>query len=307
MCTIKEGNRPMDHLQAIRIFARVVETGSFTRAALSLDMPNTTVSKWVRSLEAHLGVKLLERSTRRVTVTTDGAAYYERTRFLLSELDDVEATLGRAHGSPRGALRIDTGGSVASNILIPALPSFRATYPDIQLLLSVTDRTADLIAENIDCAVRSTANDPALVTQRVGTLRWATIHGRSSMTAIRWSGTFRQAVVLSTRLDSHAVPNGSPWTVCATTSWSAKATRILRLRLQVSASSRHSNSWGSRRSRAANSFPSSPSGIPSRSTFMSRIRRAVDSARKCWYSSIGLKRSSLRWVPRVVLDPTLGN
>ncbi|SAK85584.1 LysR family transcriptional regulator [Caballeronia arationis] len=165
----------MDHLQAIRIFARVVETGSFTRAALSLDMPNTTVSKWVRSLEAHLGVKLLERSTRRVTVTTDGAAYYERTRFLLSELDDVEATLGRAHGSPRGALRIDTGGSVASNILIPALPSFRATYPDIQLLLSVTDRTADLIAENIDCAVRSTANDPALVTQRVGTLRWATV------------------------------------------------------------------------------------------------------------------------------------
>jgi DNA-binding transcriptional LysR family regulator len=140
MCTINEGNRPMDHLQAIRIFARVVETGSFTRAALSLDMPNTTVSKWVRSLEAHLGVKLLERSTRRVTVTTDGAAYYERTRFLLSELDDVEATLGRAHGSPRGALRIDTGGSVASNILIPALPSFRATYPDIQLLLSVTDR-----------------------------------------------------------------------------------------------------------------------------------------------------------------------
>lgn len=165
----------MDHLQAIRIFARVVETGSFTQAAQSLDMPNTTVSKWVRSLEAHLGVKLLERSTRRVTVTNDGAAYYERTRFLLGELDDIEATLGREHRSPRGALRIDTGGSVASGILIPALPSFRARYPDIQLQLSVTDRTADLIAENIDCAVRSTADDPALVTQRVGSLDWATV------------------------------------------------------------------------------------------------------------------------------------
>jgi DNA-binding transcriptional LysR family regulator len=164
----------MDHLQAIRIFARVVETGSFTQAAQSLEMPNTTVSKWVRSLETHLGVKLLERSTRRVTVTTDGAAYYERTRFLLSELDDIEATLGRAHGNPRGLLRVDTGGSTASGLLIPALPSFRARYPDIQLHLSVTDRTADLIAENIDCAIRSTATDPALVTQRIGTMRWAT-------------------------------------------------------------------------------------------------------------------------------------
>jgi DNA-binding transcriptional LysR family regulator len=164
----------MDHLQAIRIFARVVETGSFTQAARSLDMPNTTVSKWVRSLEVHLGIKLLERSTRRVTVTTDGAAYYERTRFLLSELDDIEATLGRAHGSPRGLLRIDTGGAVASGLLIPALPSFRAKYPDIQLHLSVTDRTVDLIAENIDCAIRSTATDPALVSQSIGTMRWAT-------------------------------------------------------------------------------------------------------------------------------------
>ncbi|SAL74926.1 LysR family transcriptional regulator [Caballeronia terrestris] len=164
----------MDHLQAIRIFARVVETGSFTQAAQSLAMPNTTVSKWMRSLEAHLGVKLLERNTRRVTVTTDGAAYYERTRFLLSELDDVEATLGRAHGSPRGPLRIDTGGSIASGMLIPALPSFREQYPGIQLQLSVTDRTADLIAENIDCAIRSTANDPALVTQSIGMLRWTT-------------------------------------------------------------------------------------------------------------------------------------
>lgn len=164
----------MDHLQAIRIFARVVETGSFTQAAQSLAMPNTTVSKWVRSLETHLGVKLLERNTRRVTVTTDGAAYYERTRFLLSELDDIEATLGRAHGSPRGPLRIDTGGSIASGLLIPALPSFREQYPGIQLQLSVTDRTADLIAENIDCAIRSTANDPALVTQSIGTLRWTT-------------------------------------------------------------------------------------------------------------------------------------
>ena len=164
----------MDHLQAIRIFARVVETGSFTRAAGSLDVPNATVSKWVRSLETHLGVKLLERTTRSVTVTTDGAAYYERTRHLLSELDDIEATLGRSQAGPRGALRIDTGGAVASAILIPALPAFRARYPDIQVRLSVTDRTADLIAENIDCAIRSTSDDPDLVTHSIGSLGWTT-------------------------------------------------------------------------------------------------------------------------------------
>jgi DNA-binding transcriptional LysR family regulator len=164
----------MDHLQAIRIFARVVETGSFTQASQSLSVPPATVSKWVRSLETHLGVKLLERTTRSVTVTTDGAAYYERTRHLLSELDDVEATLGRAQGSPRGSLRIDTGGAVASAILIPALPAFHARYPDIQVRLSATDRTADLISENIDCAIRNTQDDPDLVSVAIGKLRWTT-------------------------------------------------------------------------------------------------------------------------------------
>ncbi|MCX4163658.1 MULTISPECIES: LysR family transcriptional regulator [Paraburkholderia] len=164
----------MDHLQAIRIFTRVVETGGFGRAALSLKMPNATVSKWIKSLEMHLGVKLLERSTRSVSVTTDGAAYYERTRHLLSELDDIEATLGRAQANPRGALRVDMGGSTASGILVPALPAFRERYPDIQVQLSVTDRTVDLIAENIDCAIRSTADDPGLVTRRIGTLAWTT-------------------------------------------------------------------------------------------------------------------------------------
>jgi DNA-binding transcriptional LysR family regulator len=164
----------MDHLQAIRIFARVVETGGFSRAAQSLQMPNATVSKWVKTLEDHLGVKLLERSTRSVNVTTEGVAYYERTRPLLTELDDIEATLGRDRASPRGVLRVDSGGSTASGILIPALPEFCARYPDIQVRLSVTDRTADLIAENIDCAIRSTADDPALVTHAIGKLRWTT-------------------------------------------------------------------------------------------------------------------------------------
>ena len=164
----------MDHLQAIRIFARVVETGGFGRAALSLDMPNATVSKWIKSLETHLGVRLLERNTRSVSVTTDGAAYYERTRHLLMELDDIEATLGRSQGSPRGTLRVDAGGALASGIIVPRLPAFFARFPDIQVRLGVTDRTVDFIAENVDCGIRSSADDPALVTRQIGVLAWTT-------------------------------------------------------------------------------------------------------------------------------------
>jgi len=164
----------LDHLQAIRVFCRVVETGAFNRAALSLQMPNATVSKWVRSLEEHLGVPLLERSTRRVQVTNEGTAYYERMRQLLAELDDVESTLGRTHANPRGRLRVDTGGSTASGILIPELPEFRGRYPDIHVEIGVTDRVVDVIGENIDCAIRSTASDVSLIAHRVGKLRWTT-------------------------------------------------------------------------------------------------------------------------------------
>jgi DNA-binding transcriptional LysR family regulator len=162
----------MDHMQAIRAFARVVETGGFTRAADSLQMPTATVSKQIQQLESHLGVKLLERTTRRVRVTSDGAAYHDRLRHLLAELDEIETSLGRAQSKPRGLLRIDTGGSTASKILIPALAEFQARYPDIQLQLGVTDRTVDLISENIDCAIRSTAQDPALIARRIGLLPW---------------------------------------------------------------------------------------------------------------------------------------
>lgn len=164
----------MDHLQAIRAFVRVVEAGSFIRASESLQIPYATLSKSIQALEKRLRVKLLERTTRRVSVTEDGAAYYQRMRQLLDELDDVEATLGRAHASPRGRLRVDTGGSVASGILIPALQTFCTRYPDIDIQLGVTDRTLDLIGENIDCAIRSSANDPAMVAHRIGALEWTT-------------------------------------------------------------------------------------------------------------------------------------
>ena len=171
---MRYGRRVIDHMQAIRAFVRIVEIGGFTRAAESLQIPNATLSKQIQQLEKHLGVKLLERTTRRVHVTGEGSAYYDRIRHLLTELDEIETTLGHAKCAPRGRLRVDSGGSTASALLIPALPEFQARYPDIQLQLGVTDRTVDLIGENIDCAIRSTAHDPALIARRIGVLSWTT-------------------------------------------------------------------------------------------------------------------------------------
>jgi DNA-binding transcriptional LysR family regulator len=144
----------MDRFDAMQAFARVVETGSFTKAAETLHMSKTTVTQLVQQLEARLRVKLLNRTTRKVNVTPDGVAYYERVLRLLADMDDAETSLSGALTSPRGRLRVDVPSPFASMILVPALPAFQARYPDIQLHLGVSDRVVDLIDENVDCVVR---------------------------------------------------------------------------------------------------------------------------------------------------------
>jgi|SRR5690606_10015670 DNA-binding transcriptional LysR family regulator len=144
----------MDRFDAMQAFARVVETGSFTKAAETLHMSKTTVTQLVQQLEARLRVKLLHRTTRKVNVTPDGVAYYERVLRLLADMDDAETSLSGAVASPRGRLRVDVPSPFASMILVPALPAFQAKYPDIQLHLGVSDRVVDLIDENVDCVVR---------------------------------------------------------------------------------------------------------------------------------------------------------
>lgn len=159
----------MDQIQSIRVFARVVEAGTFTKAAESLDLPKGTVTKLVQQLESRLKVKLLNRTTRRVTVTPDGAAYYERTTRLLNDLDDIEASMTNAQASPSGRLRVDVGTSVAQQIIIPALDDFYRRFPDIQLDLGVTDRPVDLITDNVDCVIRGgDLLEQSLVARRLG-------------------------------------------------------------------------------------------------------------------------------------------
>ncbi|MEN5002544.1 LysR substrate-binding domain-containing protein [Stenotrophomonas indicatrix] len=161
----------MDRFEAMRAFARVVETGSFTRAAHTLQLSRTTVTQLVQQLEAHLRLRLLNRTTRRVSVTADGAAYYPRIARLLAELEEVEGGLGEAAAQPRGRLRVDVPGPYARLRLVPALPDFQARYPEIQLDIGVSDREVDVIADNVDCVIRGGAPaDPALVARPLARL-----------------------------------------------------------------------------------------------------------------------------------------
>ena len=162
----------MDRFDAMQAFARVVETGSFTKAAATLHMSRTTVTQLVQQLEARLRVRLLNRTTRQVNVTADGAAYYERVVQLLADMDDAETSLSSAAAAPRGRLRVDVPSPFARLVLVPALPQFHARYPDIQLDLGVSDRRVDLIGEHVDCVVRGgTITDQSLIARHVGDLQ----------------------------------------------------------------------------------------------------------------------------------------
>lgn len=165
----------MDQLAAMRAFARVVESGSFTRAAASLETPKPTLTKLIQLLEQHLQTKLLNRTTRRVTVTADGAAYYERAVSLLADIDELDSSMTAAQSRPRGKLRIDMSGALAQAYIIPALPGFFDLYPDIQIDFGVSDRTTDLIAENVDCVLRAGAlTDQSLIARRIAELPMVT-------------------------------------------------------------------------------------------------------------------------------------
>ena len=165
----------MDQLSAMRVFVRVVETGNFTRAAAALDMPKTTVTNMVQGLEAHLHTTLLNRTTRRVMVTTDGALYYERALQILSEIDELDGSMSHSQARPSGRLRVEMAGVFADLVVIPNLCDFYTSYPQIQLDIGVGDRLVDYIAENVDCALRGgTPTDQSLVARKVGELTMRT-------------------------------------------------------------------------------------------------------------------------------------
>ncbi|MEN5314333.1 LysR substrate-binding domain-containing protein [Pseudomonas koreensis] len=173
----------MDRFDAMQAFARVVEAGSFTKAAETLHMSKTTVTQLVQQLEARLRVKLLNRTTRKVNVTADGAIFYERVISLLADLDDAETALSGASALPRGRLRVDVPSPLARLILIPALPDFHRRYPDIQIDMGVSDRIVDIIDENVDCVVRGgELLDQSLMARRVADLQLGVFAAPSYLT-----------------------------------------------------------------------------------------------------------------------------
>lgn len=145
----------MDHLLSIRVFQRIVETGSFTQASTHLGLPRSTVSKALLDLEAHLGSRLLQRTTRSVTLTVEGAEYYRRMARVTASLDEADEALRGMGTAATGRLRIDVYSSFAHHVLIPALQYFRAEFPEVQLAIGISDRPVDLVEEGVDCVIRA--------------------------------------------------------------------------------------------------------------------------------------------------------
>jgi len=159
----------MDRFLAMKVFARVVEAGSFSKAADALRLPPASVSRTLQALEAHLGARLINRTTRSISITEDGEAYYERCVRVLGEVDDMEASLSHSKLSPKGNVKVSLPTVMAKNTIIPALPEFFAAYPDIGVELLLTDRQVDLVEEAVDCVVRVGAvGDVGLIAKRVG-------------------------------------------------------------------------------------------------------------------------------------------
>src|SRR5713226_698248 len=163
----------MDRFDAMRVFARIVERRSFTQAADDLGLPRSTVTDAVKGLEARLGVRLLERTTRQVSPTLDGEAYYRRCLSLIADLEDAEGAFGGA--KPKGLLRVDVHGTLARHFVLPRLPEFLAEYPEIEIYMSEGDRLVDLIREGIDCVLRvGDLQDSDMIARRVAMLEEVT-------------------------------------------------------------------------------------------------------------------------------------
>ncbi|MBX5134208.1 LysR family transcriptional regulator [Rhizobium lentis] len=164
----------MDRFDAMRVFCRVVERRSFTLAAEDTGLPRSTVTDAVKQLEARLGVRLLQRTTRHVSPTLDGEAYYQRCLSILADIEDAEGAFAGAR--PKGLLRVDLHGTLARHFVLPSLPSFLETYPEIEFYMSEGDRLVDLVREGIDCVLRvGTPADRDMVIRRVAMLDEVTL------------------------------------------------------------------------------------------------------------------------------------
>lgn len=163
----------VDRLRAMEVFVRVVDTNGFQKAAHTLSLPRSSVTMTIQRLEQHLGVRLINRTTRQLKLTPDGEAYYERCRQILSDVEAVESGLREGRRRASGRLRVDMPASIGRTVILPALPSFQEHFPDIDLVMGMNDRLVDLVQEGVDCVIRAGAlPDSSLIARRIGSFRW---------------------------------------------------------------------------------------------------------------------------------------
>lgn len=161
----------MDRIDLFRIFLRVVECASFTRAADTLGLPRSSVSTAIIDLEIRVGTRLLNRTTRKVSPTRDGTAFYERCQRLIADMEETETLFRRNEASPTGILRVDLPGRIGRLIVAPSLPEFFERYPNLKIELGVTDRAVDLIEDRTDCVLRvGPVTDSRLIAKSFGEL-----------------------------------------------------------------------------------------------------------------------------------------
>lgn len=159
----------------MRAFVRVVDTGSFSRTADQLALPRSTVSKLITDLEKHLNIKLMQRTTRAVTPTSDGLEYYGHAMRWIAEMDSVESAVRGKKVKPSGRLRIDAPAVFANSLLIPELPEFHCEYPEITVAVGISDRPLNIVEEGVDCVIRAgRLDDMAMVGRKVTELQYVT-------------------------------------------------------------------------------------------------------------------------------------
>lgn len=175
----------MDRLKAMQTFVRIVEANSYTKAAETLDLPRAALTATIQKLEAYLGTQLLQRTTRTLSLTSDGAAYFRHCLAILAAVDEAEAPFRTSDGTPpQGRLRVELGGAVGRNVVLPRLGEFCRAYPDVELVLGLSERLTDLVSEGIDCAVRvGELQDSALIGRQIGTMHFVTCAAPSYLAA----------------------------------------------------------------------------------------------------------------------------
>ena len=166
----------MDKIKAMQTFVRIVEANSFSKAAETLNLPRAALTATLQKLEAYLGTQLLQRTTRRLSLTPEGADYFRHCIAILKAVDTAELALrGPEAKKPRGLLRINLPNTVGRRLVVPHLAQFHTAYPDVQLQLSLTDRLVDLTQEGIDCALRvGDLQDSAFIGRQIGQMRFVT-------------------------------------------------------------------------------------------------------------------------------------